>query len=277
MCAFGGDLAPLQDYNLVGIEHRAYALGDDERGAIPHQFPQCGFDFGFCFHIYRAGAVIQNKDLRSHQKGAGDGDALLLTTGEVYSPLPQHGVVSMRERHDEFVGLGCFGRDDDLLVRRVRATVADVVADSAAEEHRLLQRDTYLSAQCVQWDVAHVHAIQRHPALFHVVETGNQVDQARFARTGGSQDGHRLPRFGHQVDPLKHRLVTVVVVAEADVLEGNAPGNAWQSLGLGAVLYLSSAIQHLPDALGRGVGGRERSNHASQHYQREERVRHVVD
>jgi predicted RNA-binding protein with PIN domain len=57
----------------------------------------------------------------------------------------------------------------------VRATVADVVTDDAAEQHGILKRNAHLSAQRIQREVARVHAIQRHPALFHVVKARNQL------------------------------------------------------------------------------------------------------
>ena len=53
-------------------------MGDDEGGAVRHQFIQRFADLHFSFHIHGGGGVIQNEDARVDQQSAGDGDALLL-------------------------------------------------------------------------------------------------------------------------------------------------------------------------------------------------------
>ena len=79
-----------------------------------------------------------------------------------------------------------------------------------------------LTAQRVLVQVAHVDAVDGDAPAGHVVEARDQVDQARLARAGRAQDGHRLARLGHEVDGLEHRVLVVAVVAEAHLLEGDA-------------------------------------------------------
>ncbi len=99
------------------------------------------------------------------------------------------------------------GSFNDLFLRRIRAPVADIVPDGAPEQHGVLQRNAHLGAQLMQWEIAYVHAIQRHATAINVVETGNEMDQARLARAGRTQDGHRLARLSYQVDALQHGFI----------------------------------------------------------------------
>ena len=65
------------------------------------------------------------------EEGPGDRDALTLAAGQLRSALAEHRLVSLRQRRDEVVRVGRFGRRDNLVHRRVQAAVADVVGDAS--------------------------------------------------------------------------------------------------------------------------------------------------
>ncbi len=170
--ALGDDVAVIQHQDLVGGEHGADALGDDERRALRIFRLQRRLDAAFRLHVDGAGAVVQNEDGGLDKQGAGDGDALLLPAGEIDAALADFGVVAAGQRGDKVVGLGHLGRGDHLVVAGVGPSVADVVADRAGEEHGLLQRRADLAAQRVFVDIAHVAASIVAQRTGYVVESG---------------------------------------------------------------------------------------------------------
>ena len=56
--------------------------------------------------VERRGRLVQHQDRRRFQDGAGDGNTLLLTAGELQAPLPNQQVITLRQGHDEVVDLG---------------------------------------------------------------------------------------------------------------------------------------------------------------------------
>jgi len=58
--ALGRNLPMIEYDDLIGGQHAADTLGDDEGGAIGQLLIQRRLDFGFGLHIDGAGAVIQN-------------------------------------------------------------------------------------------------------------------------------------------------------------------------------------------------------------------------
>ncbi len=87
MGAFSDDLFSIQHNDLVSVQYGADALSDDESRALGHQLVQCRFYQDLSFHVYRAGAVVQDQDLRLNQYCAGDGKPLFLSAGEIDTSL----------------------------------------------------------------------------------------------------------------------------------------------------------------------------------------------
>ena len=85
-----------------------------------------------------------------------DRDALALAAGERVAALADDRVVAVGSSVDELVGSGGAGRRLDLVERRVRAAVGDVVADRDREQERLVEHDADLRAQARERELAHV-------------------------------------------------------------------------------------------------------------------------
>jgi len=79
--------------------------------------------------------------------GAGDGDALTLTSRQSVAAFADHGVVAVRQPRDELVGVGEHGRSKDFLPRGAGFAVGDVGRDGGVEQNRLLQHEADLAAQ----------------------------------------------------------------------------------------------------------------------------------
>ena len=162
--AGGDDLAVVEDQDLVGVQNRADPLGDDEPGLAMLSLGEASLNSRLGFHVDRAGAVVEDQHGWIDEHGAGDRDALLLATGEVHAALTDDGVVAVRKAIDEVVGLSDSGRLAHLGVAGGRSSVANVVANRAAEEHCLLQGNADVRAEDALVQVAHVDAVDCSPS-----------------------------------------------------------------------------------------------------------------
>jgi hypothetical protein len=95
----------------------------------------------------------------------------------VESELPrslQQRIEALRQRSDEVGHVHLFGGALHPLARDPLGAQADVVADGAAEQERILQHHAAAAAQLLQVHLAHVHAVDAHCALLHVVKAQQQ-------------------------------------------------------------------------------------------------------
>ena len=84
------------------------------------------------------------------------------------------------------------GRRAHLVVGRLRAAVADVLAHRAGEEERLLRHQPDVPAILGQVQAADVPPVdQKLPAL-ELVEAGDQLGDAALARAGVAHQRQRL-------------------------------------------------------------------------------------
>ena len=109
MLALRHDLAFIQHQDLVGVDHGADALRDDEGRAAFHQRVERFLDLRLGRQIHAGGRVVQDQDARIEQQGAGDGDALLLSAAEGGAAFADGRVVAIGEGHDEVMRGGGFG------------------------------------------------------------------------------------------------------------------------------------------------------------------------
>jgi len=91
------------------------------------------------------------------------------------------------------VRLGHFGGCYHLVVARAGPTVANVVANSAGEQDRLLQRHADRAVQRRLVDRAHVDAVDCDPSAADIVEARDEIGQARFAAPGRASSATICP------------------------------------------------------------------------------------
>src|SRR5262249_29700396 len=88
------------------------------------------------------------------------------------------------ELANELVGMGELGRRHDLGVGRLRAAVADVVADRAVQQRGVLRDHGDLRAQALLRDRGDVLAVDQDAATFEIEEAQQQIDHRRLAGAG---------------------------------------------------------------------------------------------
>src|SRR5207249_8065988 len=111
--------------------------------------------------IHGTGRLVENENWGVLQKSARDGDALTLAAGEAHTPLADRRQITLRQAADEVMGIGGFGRRNDLILMCPRPGVGDVLRDTGREKHRLLKNDRELIAQVSQLVIAQIATIEQ--------------------------------------------------------------------------------------------------------------------
>ncbi|MNG33192.1 hypothetical protein D3C84_1193890 [compost metagenome] len=85
------------------------------------------------FRIERRGRFVENNQPRIFENDAGDRDALLLPAGQLYAPLANRSIISIRERLDKIMRIRCAGRNHQFFVRRILFAIADIFLNGAVK------------------------------------------------------------------------------------------------------------------------------------------------
>jgi hypothetical protein len=183
----------------VGEEHntvrvcgcdRIVGHHDDRLTERGHRMAEKVQQVGAGFRIEVPRRLVGEDDLRLTRQRPRGGDALLLATGELIGPVFEPVAEAGDANHlGKRRGIRFAARDrqweDDVVVsgeRRHEVERLEDEADALAAQQRELP-----VAQAAQLDVADVHGARRQ-----TVETGQAVQQGRFARTRRSHDRAEL-------------------------------------------------------------------------------------
>ena len=130
------DAAVFNDQDLVRAANGGEAVRDDEGGAAAHQVGEALLNQGFGFGIEAGGGFVKDEDAGIGENGAGDGDALALTSGKPDAALADDGVVLVGEGLGKFVDAGDAAGGQKIVLADVGPREHDVVADGAVEQER---------------------------------------------------------------------------------------------------------------------------------------------
>src|SRR5581483_587965 len=97
--------------------------------------------------IETGGGLVKDQDGSVTNQGAGDGDALALSSGQGHSALANNRVKAIGHAFDELSGIGQFCCANDFLATSFGLSVGNVLPDWTVEEHGLLQYEADLLAQ----------------------------------------------------------------------------------------------------------------------------------
>src|SRR5215471_4228901 len=110
----------------------------------------------------------------------------------------------------------------NLVRRRPRPAVGDVLGDRGVKEHGVLQHETHLSAKRGERVGPHVIAVDADGAVRHIVEPGYKSEECRLSASGFADEGDALAWLYGQADVLQDRRARRV--AEAHAVKHNAAG-----------------------------------------------------
>jgi hypothetical protein len=106
--------------------------------------------------VQRGRGLVQEDDGRVLEEHPGQGDALLLSAGQMGSGRLE----TLRERRDLVIDAGLLGGLDHLLEGRVGLAVADVLLDAAVEDMVLLEDQADVFPQEAGIPFAEVHPVR---------------------------------------------------------------------------------------------------------------------
>src|SRR3989441_3198604 len=131
----------VQDDDLVRAHDRREAVGDhDGCRALDHAVDR-PMHQALRLAVERARGFVQDQDRGVRDDRAGDRDALALAAREANSPIADHRVVPIGQRHDEVVRVRDLRGVEDVCLRDLVPAVCDVLADRRVEQERLLRND----------------------------------------------------------------------------------------------------------------------------------------
>ena len=118
---------------------------------------------------------------------------------------------------DELVRMRELRRRDDLRLGRVGAAVADVVADRAMQQRRVLGHHGDVRAQRFLGDRGNILTIDQDAPALQIEEAQQQVDQGRLAGAGAADQADLFARRNMQRQALDDS--GLATVAELHVVE----------------------------------------------------------
>ena len=192
---------------------RRQPVRDDERRRAVFDLPQRLLHVRFELRVERARRLVENQNLRPPQKRARDREPLPLSARQLDAAVADGRVVRAGQAVDELISRRPLGRRPDGVIVRQRRAVADVVADAAREQRRLLHDRGDLRAQPSRIERPDVVPSCKYPPLVGIVKAQQQVEQRRLART-------RLP---HNRDDVARRHVQIDAFQGFDVRPRRVP------------------------------------------------------
>src|SRR2546421_12548963 len=97
-------------------------------------------------------------------------------------------LICIGQRHDKRMNIRRARGGFNFLLRCLRASVAEIIADRVVKEIRFLRDDADMRAQRVYVHVSYVGAVDTDTALLGIVEAGEELHGRRFP-TPGKADG----------------------------------------------------------------------------------------
>ena len=117
------------DDDLIRTFDRGKTMSDGDRCAVFGKFFQAFLDLSFTLIIQCTGSFIQDQDRRVFQEDTGNGNPLLLTTGETGTTFSDKGFILLWKFHDKVVDVCTFCSGNDLFVRGIRFSVGNIITD----------------------------------------------------------------------------------------------------------------------------------------------------
>src|SRR5690606_21272497 len=185
VCATGGqqsrmrttlhDATTIHDQDLAGIDYGGKTMRNHQRTVIARDLLELRLYGLLGMRIQCRRRFIKNQYGWLLEQGARNRDALLFTTRQFETTLAHHGVVTVRQRHDEIMNISGSCRGNNLVLRGAGPAIGNVVGDAVIEQHGILRHDAYRLPQRLLGDVTDILTIYQDRAAVHIIETEQQA------------------------------------------------------------------------------------------------------
>mmetsp|Transcript_54753 Transcript_54753/g.114460 ORF Transcript_54753/g.114460 Transcript_54753/m.114460 type:complete len:273 (-) Transcript_54753:1005-1823(-) len=223
-------------------------MGHDHRRAANHEAVESLLHELLVLRIEGRRRLVEQKDLRVLEHGAGNRDTLPLAAGEHDAALANLGLVRVGDAHDEVVGIGHLGGALHVGHRGALRAVHDVLLDGHGKQHRLLGNEADLHTEPLRVIGLDVDAVDQNAALVHVIEARDEGNGSGLAGARGTDDSHGLARHHITADTVENLGIRAGRVMEVDVVEGDAALDAMRRNDTTIIVNTRDTIEKLEHA-----------------------------
>ena len=188
------DLAVLDREDHVGRFDRREPVRDRDRRPVAHQPLERLLDDPLALGVEGGGRLVEDQDRRVGHDHSSDRQPLALASREAVAALADDRVVAVVQRHDPLVDERGLGGLCHLLVGRLGAAVAEVVADGPAEQVALLGDHADGRRNRRRGEITNVMAVDPDRAAVDVIQPRDQVGDRRLAGTRRTDQRGQLRR-----------------------------------------------------------------------------------
>ena len=144
------------------------------------------------------------------EDGAGNRNALPLTTRKIDAFFPDQRGVPIRQRRNEVMGMSRPARCHNVLFRCVFSAVSNVFQDRVSEQDGFLRHDGQLLIQAGQLHVPQVLVVNRDGPFRRIIKPVQQVRDRTLPRTGRTHQRHEFARMHFEGEIGEHRVTRVI-------------------------------------------------------------------
>ena len=176
----------------------------------------------FAFVIQRTGRFIEDQDRRILQKHTCNREPLFLTSRKFHAALSYICIVSVRQLHDEIMGVCRFRGADHILIRRVRHSIANVFHDRSGKQIDILLHQSDVGMQILLTQFAHVDSVYADRTFRCIIKTRNERTESRFSSARCADQRHILTGFHVQIHVRQDRR-RIGFIVETDIIKVHLP------------------------------------------------------
>ena len=251
------DFSLIKDQDAVAVFDGTEPVGNDDPGTS--ELIQSFRDLALGLVVQGAGRFVKHQDPGLGCHGAGDHQALLLSSRDTALALTDHCVHSHGHSPD-IIGdpghLRCFPGPVEGQLRRADHDIGENVS---LKERSVLGDSSDLSAQGLQIELFYIFSVIIDGALLRSLESQQKPHQSALSAAGPADQGDIFPGPDLQVEVLDD-IGKVFTVTEGDIADLYSSGDSGQDLpAFGYFRFcLQNRLRHLQDRA--DLGDRDRDS-----------------
>ena len=244
--------APIQNDDVVRLDHGAHVMGNQDDGAALQGLPHSPEDGGVALVVQTGAGLVHQQIAWLGQQSSGDGNALTLAAGEQLAGLSHLGVEALRKLPDEAQSVCQLRGGGDLFFGGLRGSVTDIITNCAGKQRVVLQNIPELPPQQVGLQALQLHAAQADGTAVGGIDALQKLHQGGFAAAVVADDGGNLALGNGEAEILQHRRARLI--AETDVVQNQIPAARILGQGKACVQLLQGLLQQLSHILQGALG-----------------------
>ena len=219
MAATLNNAAVFQNHDTVRVLNGAEAVRNNKRSTAVHKGIHALLYQLFGSAVNGRSSFVQNQNRRICYRCAGNGNQLALPLRQVGPVIGQLGLITIRQRTNEFVRIGQRGSRNTFFICGIQSAIPDIFHNGIRKQVGILQYHTKGPAQIRFFDLVDIDIVIADFTVLNIIKAVNQVGNGGLTGTGGPDKGNLLSRFGKHADVMQYNLI--FRVPEVHVIKDN--------------------------------------------------------